>query len=197
MGYEGVKFKTVMLGKEAPDDPRIKELAHWCGESHRNGFAPSYDGGSYGNLSFRIKGGSSEFIITGSKIGLKNKLGPESFVKVTSVDMDKRVVYACGAKEPSSESMLHYAIYERRKNVNVIFHGHSEQMLCSAARAGFPETEKEEPYGTVGLVRSLLDISDKGDFLIMKGHGFIAMAVNMEEAWLRVIEARNKCRTTK
>lgn len=182
MTYLGVKFKTKFIKKEAPKDPRIEELKYWCKEFHKHDLAPPYEEGSFGNLSFRLKEGEDQFIITGSKIGLKDELKEDSFVKVVSCDFEKGVIEVCGLREPSSESMLHFAIYQKRSEINAVFHGHSLKIQTLAKKLKIPQTKKEEPYGTPDLVQSVLEILDKGSFLLMKNHGFLALGKAMQEA---------------
>ena len=181
-GYSGVKFRVEFVGKEAPQGPRISELKNWCKAFHEKNLAPPYPGGSYGNLSFRLEQGKSEFLITGSRIGLKDKLQDSCFVKVISCDFGKKVVFAKGEREPSSESMLHFAIYEKRQDVNAIFHGHCQEILDKAGELGIVETEKEEEYGTMELVQRVLDVLGENNFLMMKSHGFISLGKTMQDA---------------
>ena len=182
MAYDGVKFKTIRLDESIPKDLRLKKLKSWCGKFHDYNLAPPYKGGSYGNLSFRVKKNSDEFIITGSKIGLKDSLLNKCFVRVSDVDLNKGIVYSHGLKEPSSESMLHFAIYHKRKDVNAIFHGHCKEILYHANRSKFCCTSKKEPYGTVKLVKSVLKVLDNKNFIVMKEHGFIAMGKTIDDA---------------
>lgn len=191
MTYHGVKFEVKAVDKNIPSGSRLKELKYWCRKFHDCNLAPAYKGGSYGNLSFRIRKGGNEFIITGSKIGLKDSLSDKCFVRVLKADLDKGVVYSRGAKEPSSESMLHYAIYKKRADVNAIFHGHCREILCSAGRLNMRQTRKKEPYGTLRLVNSVLESLGKEDFIIMKGHGFISMGKTMAQAGKRAINIYN------
>ncbi len=183
--YKGVKFKTILDNAEAPVDSRLDELRYWCKVFHEKNLAPSYPDGSFGNLSFRIKPEENIFIITGSRIGLKEALSNDCFVKVTRCDMNECTVFATGTRDPSSESMLHYAIYRQRPDVNAVFHGHCNELLQSAALLGITETEKEEPYGTIELVNSVLKISEKDNFLIIKKHGFISLGNSMKEAGVK------------
>ncbi|HNW97306.1 MAG TPA: class II aldolase/adducin family protein [Bacteroidales bacterium] len=180
--YSGIKFKTILKDAEPPMDSHLEELSYWCKIFHEKKLAPPYPGGSYGNLSFRIKSGENDFIITGTCIGFKNELKNDCFVKVTDCDMEDRIVYAEGKRYPSSESMLHYSIYKARPEVNAIFHGHSKEILDNVKTLGIPETAKEESYGTIELVNSVLDILDNHDFLCMKNHGFISLGKSMKEA---------------
>jgi L-fuculose-phosphate aldolase len=177
------KFTTKLASDKLPEDPNIEELMKWCAEFEKSGLMPCYGEGSFGNLSFRTNG--TEFIITAS--GMKDPSLKESFVEVSSVDMDERIVYGKGKKKPSSESMLHYAIYKQRKDVNAVFHGHCEKILKFAGEYGIPTTSKYEPYGTIELVQSVLDVLRDNDLLIMKDHGFISLGENMDKAGERAL----------
>jgi ribulose-5-phosphate 4-epimerase/fuculose-1-phosphate aldolase len=187
--YGEVKFKTVKLDNKIPKDAGLKELKYWCGIFHNYNLAPPYEGGSYGNLSFRVKKGRNEFIITGSKIGLKDTLTDKSFVMVSSVDLYKGIVYYHGAKKPSSESMLHFAVYDKRKDVNAVFHGHCSEIL----RLKICQTEKKEPYGTLKLVKSVLKTLRGNNFITMKGHGFISMGRTMNQAGKLALKVHKSC----
>ncbi len=182
MGYQGVKFKTELIGKEIPQDSRLKKLKYWCKQFSSQGLAPTYNGGSCGNLSFRLQEGEQQFIITASGIDLGDELSDDCFVKVENCDLKKGTVYASGAREPSSESILHFAIYQQRKDVQAIFHGHSKKILEQAEELGIAETTREEDYGTIELVQRVLEILNDKAFLIMKNHGFISLGRTMKEA---------------
>jgi len=186
------KFKTIFTDDSPPDDPQLKDLKYWCSEFHKHSLAPLYDNGSYGNLSFRVKSGLEDFIITASGLKLKDDLTNDSFVKVTKVDLDKMTIYASGSRAPSSESMLHYAIYKQRKDVNAVFHGHSQLILSNCERLSLPMTEKEAPYGSIVLVSGVLNILKEHNFLIIKNHGFISLGKDMEHTGSLALEILNK-----
>jgi len=191
MAYHGVKFKAKLIDKEIPKHKRLKELKYWCKKFHDYSLAPAYKGGSYGNLSFRVKKNSEEFVITGSKIGLKDFLPDRCFAMVSNVDLKKSIVYYHGMKKPSSESMLHFAIYRKRKDVNAIFHGHSNEILRFASRLNLCQTDKKEPYGTLKLVKGVLEKLGKKNFIIIKDHGFISMSKDLKNAGNLAIKAYN------
>jgi len=163
-GYEGIKFNVTFLKETAPSHSQLDELKKWCTVFHEKGLAPPYPGGSYGNLSFRTN--RSSFIITGTCMGLKENLHDDCFVEVTDVDFEYKNIFVYGLRNPSSESMLHAAIYKFRPDVNAIFHGHCEVLLHNAITLGVPETAEEKPYGTIELVDSVLEIAGSTDFLI-------------------------------
>lgn len=193
MTYQGIKFRNIIVGKGVPKDPRIKELKYWCREFHLHELTPPYKGGSHGNLSFRVQNNKTPFIITGSRIGLKKALSNNCFVKISFVDLEKGIVWTQGTREPSSETLLHFAIYRQRQDVNAVFHGHSKQILFCKNKLKIPETKKEAPYGTIGLVQSVLEILDGNLFLLMKNHGFISLGKTMKEAGKLALETYQKC----
>lgn len=190
--YEGVKFKIIFLSDVAPSDKRIEELKYWCKQFHELNLAPPYEGGSAGNLSFRLYENKNEFIITGTQIGLKDKLSNDKFVTVRKCDIENHRVFVEGIKEPSSECFLHSAIYNNRSDINAIFHGHSEDILKNVKQLGIVQTKKEDRYGTLDLVDSALAILEDLDFFIIKNHGFVSLAMSIDEAGKRVMDVLKK-----
>ncbi|MEM0314123.1 MAG: class II aldolase/adducin family protein [Candidatus Bathyarchaeia archaeon] len=188
--YVGVKFRTEFLRRETPVDDRIAELAGWCRKFHDLGLAPIFEGKSMGNLSFRVSKGANEFIITASGLSSKDILEPDCFVRVVECNVSKCVVYVYGLREPSSESLLHYRIYELRSDVNAIFHGHDPQILRYAGTMGIVETREKLPYGSLELVKSVEEILDGNNFIVIKGHGFLSLGSSMEEAGLLAIKQK-------
>ena len=182
-----------MLKKEAPQDERLKELKYWCKTFHEKDLAPAYEGGSYGNLSFRVAEHKDKFIITASKNSLENFASDDSFVTVSCVDLKNGIVRAFGNKEPSSEAMLHYAIYKQRPDLNAIFHGHCKQISSNIKRLGITETKKEESYGTLKLVNRVLDVLGEEPFLEMKNHGFISLGKTIQEAGEQTLRIFKEC----
>ncbi len=187
-GYQGVKFQVIMLGHDAPQHLLLPELKKWCGVFHEKGLAPPYPGGSYGNLSFRIKTGDDAFIITGTCMGLKGCLDDDKFVLVTSCDLQHAKVFAYGTRQPSSESMMHYSLYKARPDIHAIFHGHSPEILDNAERLNILTTPEEYPYGTPELALALENCALKSDFFIAKNHGFVALGVDMPTAGTLALE---------
>ena len=190
--YSGVKFSTVFLNREIPQHPLLDELKSWCHLFHEKGLAPPYPGGSYGNLSFRT--GAHSFIITGTCIGLKDVISNDCFVEVTSCDAAKKEVCVNGLRAPSSESFMHWLLYETRPDMNAVFHGHNELLVKNAAILGIPETPQELPYGTPELAENMSAILRSSTFGMMKGHGFVVLGTDMPQAgnlalsWLKKAE---------
>lgn len=188
--YVGVKFKTKFLQREPPKDERIVELAKWCRLFHLHGLTPVVNGRSMGNLSFRTAEGSNEFIITAAGLGPKDSLTPECFVKVVDCDVDSRTVYVHGVREPSSESILHYRIYFLRQDAKAVFHGHDATITKHAKELGIVETKEWKPYGSLELVKSVEEVLNGNNFLVMKKHGFISIGTSMEEAGKLALEKK-------
>jgi len=190
--HVGVKFRVEFVSRAVPADARLEELKAWCAEFHRRNFAPPYGEFSQGNLSFRLRPGEDAFIITGSQVGWKDRLADDRFVTVHGCDMERGIVYAGGARDPSSESMLHFAVYRARRDVQAVFHGHSREIL-RCAPADIPETLETQPYGSLELARGVIDVLGNADFVILKRHGFISLGRSMEEAGKRAIETHRLC----
>ena len=76
MIYKGIKFKTKTIKEDLPNDPEINRLKYWCNIFHKKNLAPPYKGGSYGNLSFRLKNNKG-FIITACQNGLNDSITNE------------------------------------------------------------------------------------------------------------------------
>jgi len=186
------KFSTVFIDDNASAGKIASQLTKWCRAMQSSGLMPMAGGSMLGNLSIRCKKGSKEFIITPSGAGSKGGSSKDAYVRVLAVDIPGKKVLCRGKREPSSESMLHYLIYKKRKDVNAIFHGHSPEILKCAGRLGLPTTAKEEPYGTVALAERVLKIADS-DLLVMKGHGFISLGRSANEAGKRAMKAYNEC----
>jgi len=193
MAYPGVKFTTEFIDKLAPQDFRINELIKWCQSFYESNLAPMADGCSAGNLSFRLKAGRNNFIITGAGLKAKEDLTCQHFVKVLDCDFKKKTILAEGLIEPSSETMLHFALYQKRPEVNAIFHGHCREILAQAKKLNIPQTKKEAPYGTIELVNQALLILANNNFLVLKNHGFIALGRDMTSAGQLALAFQNKC----
>ncbi|MCK4555160.1 MAG: class II aldolase/adducin family protein, partial [Candidatus Aenigmarchaeota archaeon] len=169
------KFETVFLEQRPPTNKCLSELIFWCKKFSELGIAPMHETGSYGNLSARIGKG---FIISSAGTDLGN-MQKKDFSEVVSVSGNK--VRAIGLVEPSSESVLHHAIYSVRPDINAIFHGHDALVVESAEKLGIPITKKEEAYGTQELMGQAKKLFAH-DYFVLKNHGIISLGITMKEA---------------
>jgi ribulose-5-phosphate 4-epimerase/fuculose-1-phosphate aldolase len=193
--YKGTKFKTLYIQREIPYHPGISQLKKWGKKFSELGFVPQYvDGsksgkkGSAGNLSFR---NHDEYIITASYSDLGNLLD-EDFVAVLKVDIEKRIVWAKGIKEPSSEAMLHWLIYQKREDIGAIFHAHAKVFLDYYYLLDLCSTKQYAPYGSIDLAKEVCGVLDKKDFIIMKNHGFLSLGKTIDQAGKRALELYEK-----
>ncbi|MFH0956494.1 MAG: class II aldolase/adducin family protein [Candidatus Aenigmatarchaeota archaeon] len=182
--YGGRKFRTIFKGSEAPEDSRITEAMMWGQKFHAMGLLPVEDGGHAGNISFRNDRG---FVITaGGKD--KGKLNQADFVQVLSCNIDNGTVTAEGEAEPSSETLAHCMLYERRKDIDAIIHVHDPLVLSCVGKLGIKATAHIHSYGTPELAREIVASVGKRNFLAVKGHGVIALGKSLWEAG-KIIEA--------
>jgi len=187
--YVGTKFNTIFLNKQVPKSKRIEELIYWGEKFYKMGLSKPYEGGgSTGNLSFRVKSG---FIIKGSYTNL-GKMRKEDLVKV--IKCKGLNVYVIGKKEPSSETLLHHAIYKKRSEINAIFHLHDYLVMKAGKKLHIVETKRYQPYGTLELVKEVMKILDKNNYIILKNGGIVALGKTIKEAGERVLETHKNAK---
>lgn len=143
---------------------------------------------SAGNISFRHKDG---FIITAATADIM-KLKLRDFVFIKEVDLEKKIVRASGFREPSSETMLHSAIYHKRKDVKAIFHGHNDKILENSSALDLVSTKQFAEYGTVELIDSVMEVLAKNKFLILKDHGILSLGKTIDESVIQILQINQK-----
>jgi L-ribulose-5-phosphate 4-epimerase len=195
--YVGVKYRVVRLTEQLPHDARIEELRHWCRVFHAEGLAPHYPGGTHGNMSFRVASGSKAMIITAARSSFAEPLPDSAFFMVHDADLERMTLKVSGdpQREPSSEAMLHYAIYDRRPDVQAILHGHCAQITRQVDTLGIPVTRSAVESGTMLIVRSVMEVLDDHPFLEIRDHGFLAMAHTIEEAGFLAMQKLDMARS--
>lgn len=188
--YIGTKFNTVFIEKNIPENSIIKKLIFWGRKLALLGLTPAYETGAAGNLSFRTENG---YIVTaaGSNLG---ELKEEDFVEVRSCSFDNKEITAIGVKDPTSETMLHCAIYAKRPEVKVIFHVHDDYAVNRCDEFGLKCTANEAPYGSKELVDEVIKIIGDNDYIVMKNHGIISLGSTFDEAGERIIDINAQIR---
>ena len=104
-------------------------------------------------------------------------------------------------RKPSSEKLMHIAIYKKRPDLNVILHVHSPY-LCSFAAAGIPldkpvMAENTFYFGkimladyalpsTVELAQNTVKYFDDYDAVLMANHGFVVASEDIKDAYLKL-----------
>ena len=167
--YVGTKFQTIFIHRQPPADARTVELLTWCRQWAHAGWIAK----AVGNLSCRT---ANSFLITPTGTN-PSTLTVDDFVEVLGVsDKEVRVT---GLHEPSSECRMHAAIYAARPDVNAVFHGHYTPALQAT---GVAITTREIPYGTPAMATETVQALGTGNFVVMLGHGFVAVGSEMRAA---------------
>ena len=174
-----IKLKTIFIDDVVPEEKKIDELKKWCDQFNNSNLTPEVDGKSSGNLSFRTEDG---FIVTASGLKTKEELTKDSFVFVDNYDVYNNTFYAEGKQEPSSESIMHFLIYNTRGDIRAIFHGHNDSIVENAEKLKIPVTEEEQEPGTMEMANEVLSIIGNNNFVVIKNHGFVALGKTMKEA---------------
>lgn len=189
-----VKFRVEFLSRDITHDDRIDQLIHWCMRFSELGLTPAFKGGgrALGNLSFRLWDHRPSFMITASSLPSKKSLVASDFVQVHQSDPVRKVVFASGVKDPSSESMMHYQIYALRSEIGAVFHGHDAEIIDNAVLLGVPQTAKEERPGTTELLNEVVRVLKGENFIVMKNHGFLSLGRTMEEAGTQALQIKKK-----
>jgi len=151
-----------------------------------------YDGLGFGNISQRIKSGSSDnnpFLITGSQTGAVETLSKQHYCTVLKACPYQNQIDSEGETKPSSESLTHAGIYQQDKSIQSVVHIHCPKIWNHTTQLGLPRTSAEIKYGTAEManeVTRLLNTSELKTKKIfsMLGHrdGIVAFSDSIESA---------------
>ena len=178
MAYHGVKFGTKFEHETFQNIAQMDELKSWCNIFAKNGLAPSHPSGTFGNLSIRY---GNAIIITATSLDLGKSLYHSDFVLVQDCNFESFEIIVSGNKPPSSETPVHWSLYQLRPDINAIFHGHHDKLLKYTDILNIPETDTEQPYGSLALVEEVNKLSSH-NFFNMINHGFISMGKTTQDA---------------
>lgn len=168
--YTGVKFETVIEEGKLGDVSEFLELDKLLGK-YLN------PGKNEGNMSLRIGAG---FLIkkAGSRM---TSLAENDVVYVRKVE--NGTVYAVGGT-PSSESIMHYEIYEKRKDAEIILHFHDNSLLEKAEW----KTVGPFAYGSIELAKAVGAASEITDKIKIEMHGFVIIAKSRDRL-VKILDA--------
>jgi ribulose-5-phosphate 4-epimerase/fuculose-1-phosphate aldolase len=169
-----IKFNRRELTRELPAD--TAPLTEACNALSARGLLAPYEDtdciGSNGNISQRCDHGG--FIITATQLASKWGLAPTDFVRIESC-ADNEIKYH-GEKPPSSESLLHWYLYEHFPETTAIAHVHEANDLLYPERPrwaelGVVETDRDVGGGTleVGEITAAA-FTDASTYVILKNH---------------------------
>jgi len=191
-GY--IKFDSHWRKTGPLDNAEIESLNRWRRPLYDAGLIGHYEehGIGFGNLSVRAAA-QRQFIISGSQTGHLPDLGAEHYALVEDYDIDRNRVYSIGAREASSESMTHAAIYELDPEIGAVVHVHSEAMWAGL-KGSAATTDADVAFGTPEMAREFHRLFRETDFrktgiAVMAGHdsGLVSTGSNLQEAAERIL----------
>ena len=191
--YKGVKFqieKNAVEKRTAADDSNKEIIGGMisCAKTlSERGLTPS----TAGNISARTGKG---MLIKATACEMGN-LKPDDFTLVKEFDFeDFRLKKAVGLRLPSSETPMHYLIYERRKDVNSVIHVHGEVFLRKEVceRFGINSTAVELPYGSRGSAEAAVEALGKNKAAVLKNHGLVSVGTSTREAAANILKMMNR-----
>ena len=171
--FFGKNFKTIIREEEAPNLPQAKEVMRWC--VILNNMTLLH--GTRGEISFRTPRG---FAITGSGARLSS-LKPNQIVEILEYSQAENALYVRGVTEPSQESLLHHVIYQKRPDVNAIFHIHDSTMLNAHSELGIELISQNSPDE---ILRTL----EKHDMIGIKGNGLLFLGASLKDAGNLIVQ---------
>lgn len=196
-----IQFTAVRIDDgPRPDHFKSEEMVLWGKILDRLWMAPFVEGkGSSGNMGFRIPHG---ICVTPSGSALRS-LTVRDIMTVSRVEDAGRGVqvffYGSHDKVPTSEALIYWDIFKKRKNVNVVLHGHDS--ICLEESAGVKKkfrgevamTQKISDAGSLEFRKDIKGILEgRASYLIGKGHGFFALGSTFEEAGLLALKFRTE-----
>lgn len=170
-----------------------REVLRYAQEAERSGLCKHRSG------NFSVRDPESGLIaITPTGMDRMDLL-PEDII---IIDREGHVVEALTGMRPTSEGMMHTAVYRSRNDVRAIAHTHSKNATAFAVmRKPIPAIVYElfvlgckdglipvAPYarpGTKALADSVIEPLKTSDVALMAAHGVIAVASDLKEALLK------------
>ncbi len=170
--YVGRKFKTKFIKGVREDAGKIDGIISVGRELNTLGLTPE----NAGNISVRTANG---MLIT---VGGKNKgeLKEEDVVEVTF--FDGKTAEVIGEKEPSSETPLHWQVYQKFGGINAIIHAHDQEVLKNAVKLRIPSTKHAVGYGTQYQAKQVVEALKYGNYVVIKNHGIVSTGKDLDEA---------------
>jgi ribulose-5-phosphate 4-epimerase/fuculose-1-phosphate aldolase len=198
-----IQFNPVQLSDAVPEDTAA--LRDACAQLAAHDLHASYTGthliGSNGNVSQRNpKGG---FVITATQLPSKENLAPEDCVHLETCAGSEARFH--GAKLPSSESIMHWHLFETFPAIQAIVHVHESNALLYSepnrsrwAELGIVESAQDIGGGTIEVGQATAEtFTTESSYVILKNHrpdwdpdrtGTVVMGRSLGEALNRTLE---------
>ena len=185
--YVGRKFETEFVdGVLELGEGVVNDFLEVCGILASEGVAPD----SSGNISIRKEEG---MLITAGGVEL-GEVGRKDLIYVVDYDARLKKARVLGNKEPSSETPMHWMIYQNFPGVNAVVHAHDQLVLENfgvSERLGI-KAIGEMPYGTPELAKQVTDALRKSNYVLMRNHGSVSVGVNLREALNLMLQIHHK-----
>jgi ribulose-5-phosphate 4-epimerase/fuculose-1-phosphate aldolase len=197
-----IQFNPVQLSATVPENTAA--LREACTTLAAHDLHTGYTGtdliGSNGNVSVRRTSG---FVVTATQLPSKHNLAPEDCVHLeTCVGGDARFH---GAKLPSSESIMHWHLFETFPAIQAIVHVHESNTLLYSesnrsrwAELGIVESAQDIGGGTIEVGQATAEtFTTETSYVILKNHrpdwdpgrtGTVVIGRTLEEALNRTLE---------
>ncbi len=143
-----------------------------------------------GNLS--IRHGVGFFIsASGSNLG---RLEENELIFVEHCGVESGKVFYRGSLKPSSESIMHWLIYQNRPEARAIIHAHDEFATRPELLVGeVEESEREEPYGSIELASMAIATFQRAErIIVLKNHGYVAIGPDLDRTCDIVVDTHMK-----
>jgi L-fuculose-phosphate aldolase len=174
--YAGRKFRTEFVGKVGADQPVVDGVRAAGRRLDEFGLTPE----NAGNIS--VRSGRGMHITVGGVS--KGALSADDIVEV--VDFDFHVAKVVGVKEPSSETPMHWLIYQSYPDVKAVIHVHDDLAVDEAQKlerdCGIRSTESFANYGTQEQAFQVVEALSHCQYAVIKGHGVVCMGESLDEA---------------
>jgi len=153
------------------------------------------EGYDYGNLSYRVPPG---MIISASQTSARNRVDYKDFALVTGYDIESYTVSWFGTNPPSSETSLHWSVYEAAANSRAVVHGHLTEdspghWTRYFEKHNLPLTRNRSQSKEIGLeIKETVQKQGTGNVIGMDNHyggfGCIAIDDSLEAACAKLIQ---------
>jgi L-fuculose-phosphate aldolase len=170
--------------------PREGELREQLTQVSHLLYQKDYNTSLDGNVSIRLN--DEEILISPSRIH-KGFIQPYDFIVI---DYEGKLMRGKG--KPTSETPLHLAVYDARKDVNAVIHAHCPNAIAVSiagldltrmylTQPPIPTTDFAMPSSEEGATEIRKYASDY-DWVILRRHGAVTFGKDIWEAFLRVEE---------
>lgn len=203
---EGViQFQLDFLPAPSPAVEIVAPLNAWRGIFRELGLLGQdparYGGFGFGNLSRRLPGSDSSFVISGTQTGALPRLDAAHYVTVLSCDPAKNRITAEGPVRPSSESLTHGLLYRIDPAITWVLHLHSPEIFHHGETLGLPTTGTWAACGTPQLAEEVAQLhrrtsSTDPDLILLGGHedGIFAYGSDINRTGGLVVETLARAR---